>query len=543
VPRASNRVTPGATAGERGARCRRVRTPVASTEVSTKVRPTGTVIEREAKLVAPAGLRLPDMTGLVPGATATELPELRLEATYYDTEDLRLARSGITLRWRGGEPGPPWTVKIPYGGEGPMLERHEIRFDGGEDEVPSPASDLVLASARTRSVEPVARLTTIRRPTEIRDGDGGLLAYVVDDTVSVTSERRLAERFREIEIELHDAGNSAHQIVDSATLRLVAAGCVAESPFPKLVRALGVPATRAPDVVVAVLGADATVVDILRHAVARSVAQVLRHDPGIRLGRDPENVHQLRVGARRLRSDLRSFAPLLQGDRVALLRAELGWLGTVVGAVRDHDVLAERLGTHIATLPEADAHGGAQLQDRLEDESDQACGAMLEALRGARYLGLLEALVDFAANLPLRMTPGFTGRSNAQMASTIARRPWRRLARAVDALGPDPSDGELHQVRILAKRCRYAAEAVAPIVGLDAARFAEAVEEVQTVLGDHQDTVVAESWLRSAAADIPSCGLAAGQLVALERSLRLELRAQWHKSWRVASSKKLRRWL
>jgi CHAD domain-containing protein len=511
--------------------------------VSKKVRPAGTVIEREAKLVAPAGVRLPDMTGLVPGATAIELPELGLDATYYDTDDLRLARSGITLRWRGGEPGPPWTVKIPHSVVGPRLDRHEIRFDGRMDEVPGPARDLVLASARTQGIRPVARLTTIRRPIEIRDGDGRLLAFVVDDTVSVTSDRCPAGWFREVEIELHDPGDSGRQILENAALRLVAAGCVTESPVPKLVRALGEPATRAPDVVVAKLTADADVVDVLRYAVTRSVAQILRHDPGVRLGGDPENVHQLRVGARRLRSNLRSFAPLLEHDRVAMMRAELGWLGTVVGAVRDHDVLAARLAAHIATLPEADADGGAQLQRRLDDEADEARSVMLEALSGARYLELLEALVDMASVLPLRQMPGLAGWSNAQVASKIAGRPWRRLASAVDALGPDPSDAELHQVRILAKRCRYAAEAVAPIVGPVAARFAEAVEEVQTVLGDHHDSVVAESWLRHAAVVVPFCGSAAGQLVALERSLRPELRAQWRKSWRAASCKKYRRWI
>jgi CHAD domain-containing protein len=215
----------------------------------------------------------------------------------------------------------------------------------------------------------------------------------------------------------------------------------------------------------------------------------------------------------------------------------------VVGVVRDHDVLATRLAAHIATLPEADAHGGAQLQRRLEDEADEARSVMLEALRGARYLELLDALVDLASVLPLREMPGLMGRSNAQAASKIARRPWKRLASAVDVLGPDPSDAELHQVRILAKRCRYAAEAVAPIVGPVASRFAEAVEQIQTVLGDHHDTVVAESWLRHAAAALPSSGLAAGQLVALERSQRLELRAEWRKSWRAASSKKLRHWI
>ena len=483
------------------------------------------------------------MTELMPGTTVTELPELHLDATYYDTDDLRLARSGITLRWRGGEPDPPWTVKIPDEVGGPTLDRHEIRFDGRIDEVPGPATDLVLASARTRDIQPVARLTTIRRPIEIRDDDGRLLACVVDDTVSVTIDRCPAGWFREVEIELHDPGDSGRQLLDNATLRLLAAGCLAESPIPKLVRALGEPATQAPDVVVVTLAADADMVDVLRYAVARSLAQIIRHDPGVRLGGDPENVHQLRVGARRLRSDLRSFAPLLEHDRVALMRAELGWLGTVVGAVRDHDVLAARLAAHIATLPEADADGGAQLQRRLDDEADEARSIMLEALRGARYLELLEALVDMASALPLREVPGLAGQSNLQVASKIASRPWRRLASAVEALGPDPSDAELHKVRILAKRCRYAAEAVAPIVGPVASRFAEAVEEVQTVLGDHHDSVVAESWLRHAAAAVPFCGLAAGQLVALERSLRPELRAQWRKSWRAASSKKHRHWI
>jgi CHAD domain-containing protein len=511
--------------------------------VDKTVRPTGAVIEREAKLVVPAGVELPDMTGLVPSATAIELPELRLDATYYDTDDLRLARSGITLRRRDGEPGPAWTVKLPFDVGGPVLARREIRFDGPVGEVPDAAADLVLASARTRDLEPVAHLTTIRRPIEIRDLDGRLLAEVVDDMVSVSGGRCPAGRFREVEIELRDPGDRSRQILDAAVLRFVAAGCITGSPMPKVIRALGKPATRPPDLVATPLAPDATLVGVVRHAVASSVAQIIRHDPGVRLGGDPEDVHHLRVGARRLRSDLRSFAPLLGRDQIAQLRAELGWLGTVVGAVRDHDVLAAQLAAHIASLPEVDAPAGAQLMRRLEDEAEDARAAMLGALRGNRYLGLLEALVHFAPELQVAEVPGLSFRSDAQLASNIARKPWRRLAEAVDALGPDPSDAELHQVRILAKRCRYAAEAVAPIVGPAASRFAAAVAEVQTVLGDHQDTVVAESWLRHAAAAVRSSGLAAGQLVALERSQRSELRAQWLDIWRAASSKKLRHWL
>jgi CHAD domain-containing protein len=483
------------------------------------------------------------MAGLVEGSTAIELPELRLDATYYDTDDLRLARSGITLRRRDGEPGPAWTVKIPHHVGGNVLARQEIRVEGREGKVPYLANDLVCASARTHELVPVARLTTIRRPIEIRGRGGRLLASVVDDTVSVSRWQCPAGRFREVEVELQDPGDIGTQILDAATMRLVAAGCTAETPIPKLVRALGEPATRPPDVVVAALTAHATVVDLVAHAIARSVSQIIRHDPGVRLGGDPEDVHQLRVGVRRLRSDLRSFAPLLDRDRVARLRAELGWLGTVVGRVRDHDVLAARLIANVATLTEVDAPGDAQLLRQLEDDAAEARIAMLDALRGVRYVDLLETLVGTASVPPLAGTTELTVRSNAQLASKIARRPWRRLARAVDSLGPDPSDAALHRVRILAKRCRYASDAVAPIVGPRAARFAAAMADVQTVLGDHQDTVVAESWLRNAAAAVPSSRLAAGKLIALERTRRGELRAQWPSSWRAASSKRLRRWL
>ncbi len=511
-------------------------------QVAKSAGPAGAAVEREAKLVAPARFGLPDLAGLVPGATAVALAEAHLNATYYDTADLRLARSGITLRHRDGEPGPSWTVKLPDDAPGPVLARREIRFGGPADQIPGPAADLVLASTRTRVLEPVATLATVRRPVEIRDRDGRVLADVVDDTVSVSHGRRPTGQFREVEVELHTPGPRGRRLLDAAASRLIGAGCHAEPPMPKLVRALGERAMRPPDVVVTPLAVGAAVVDLVRHAMARSVSQILRHDPGVRLGDDAEDVHQLRVGTRRLRSDLRSFAPLLDHDRLVSVRAELGWLGAVVGAVRDTDVLGARLSAHVATLPEIDAPGAARLLHRLEREAADARATMLAALRDARYLELLDTLVALAAAPPFIEAPKLTALPPA-IASRIARKPWRRLAEAVDALGPEPSDAELHQVRILAKRCRYAADAVAPVVGVIAARFAAAVADVQTVLGDHQDTVVAESWLREAAVATPAGRVAAGELIALERSRRAELRAQWPAIWRTASSKKLRHWL
>ena len=99
-------------------------------------------------------------------------------------------------------------------------------------------------------------------------------------------------------------------------------------------------------------------------------------------------------------------------------------------------------------------------------------------------------------------------------------------------------------IRILAKRARYAADAVSPLYGKDARRFARALADVQTVLGNYQDTIVTETWLRQAAKVLPSTRLVAGELIAFERLPdRVELRAQFKKVWKKTSRRKLRKWL
>jgi CHAD domain-containing protein len=500
-------------------------------------------VELEAKLIALPDLELPDLGGAGKGLTAVPQARRDLEAVYYDTTDLRLARSDVTLRYRSGESGKPWTVKLPSGDRGPALSRHEITFDGPPDGLPAGAVDLVTAVTRGRALKPVARLSTIRLPVQIHDATGRALAEVVDDTVRAWSGRRQLAEFREVEVEVFDQTATGRRLLDRIVERLVKAGCTQEEPVPKLVRALGDQAIQPPDVHVDPLPAEPTVTDVVRHAIVRSVAQIIRHDPGVRLGDDPEDVHQLRVGTRRLRSDLRTFAPLLEPDRVGPIRSELRWLGTEVGAVRDTDVLGMRMRELVSALPDADQAAGGMLLGRLDARAVTARESMCAALRDRRYLELLDSLVGLAASPPFGDDPDLADQPPAAVAAGLVRRPWKHLSRVVATLGPEPTDGELHRVRILAKRCRYAAEAVAPLTHPSAGPFAKAIAEVQTVLGDHQDTVVAEAWLREAAASAPAAGIAAGLLIAAERARRSELRARWPEVWRHASAKKLRKWL
>ena len=500
--------------------------------------------ELEAKLIAPDELQLPDLSGLVEAATAVRLPDRHLEAIYYDTADFGLVRNGITLRYRSGEDGPPWTVKLPEAGSGAALRRREISFDGAPRRVPPQSANLVHAYTRSRPLVRVARLKTDRTPVEIRGPDGGRLAEITDDRVTIYGERgQQTGGFREIEIELSDQGPVGRRLMRAAINRLVAAGCRAEPPIPKVIRALGQPASGPPDVVVPPIGADATVNTLIRYATSRSVTQILRHDPGIRLGEDPEDVHQFRVATRRLRSDLRTFAPLLDPEPASEVRGRLRLLGAKAGAARDTDVLSDRLKATAEVLPEQDAAGVGQLLHRLDDQAREARSALLQELRSPSYDQLLDTLVGMAARPPVAAEPpGLADQRAADLAVGLIRRPWRRLKRAAKALAKHSPDTQWHAVRIRAKQCRYAAEAVAPVCGRQARRFAAAVAAVQDILGDHQDTVVAEAWLRNAGAGVSPACIAAGELIAAERLERARLRSQWPKVWKRASAKKLRRW-
>ena len=119
----------------------------------------------------------------------------------------------------------------------------------------------------------------------------------------------------------------------------------------------------------------------------------------------------------------------------------------------------------------------------------------------------------------------------------------RKLRQKARSLAPDATSEELHQLRILAKRSRYAAEVAAPAIP-QSSEFAGAVAGLQTVLGEHQDAIVAQGWLREQVrtADPPTA-LVMGELLAAERAAADEARAAWPSAAKAAGKPKLRRWM
>ena len=283
------------------------------------------------------------------------------------------------------------------------------------------------------------------------------------------------------------------------------------------------------------------VADVIREATARSYARLVANEPGLWLGRDPEAVHQARVAVRRLRSDLRTFSPFVERDWANNLRGELRWLGAELGIVRDLEVMRDRLRDHARSLPPAECETARRVVRRLDADREGARRDLLAMLGESRYAKLRHSL-DLASSRP---QVNDRAREDARAAlAPVVRERWKKLRRAVDELGEHPPDEALHAVRILAKRCRYAAEAAVPAFGKSASRFADGIATVQDVLGEHQDAVVAIAWLTKTAHECtPAEAYAVGMLAQVERDAATVARDAFPKTWRKAAKRSRRDWL
>jgi len=509
------------------------------------------VAEHEVKLGADATFVLPDLVASPAGdasPTVTDLGERTLSATYWDTSDLRLTRSGLSLRHRtasdGSEKG--WTVKLPAPGDGgPALRRSEVAFSGADRSPPAAAAALVAATTRGRRLEMVARLVTTRRRHHILDARGRVALEVADDAVTVLDGRRVVDGFRELEVELAPGDHDGAALLPLVVARLQDAGAGAADPTPKIARALGARAAAPPDVEVGSVGSKASAGAAVQAAIAAGTRRLVAHDPGVRLGGDDEDVHQARVATRRLRSDLATFRPLLDRAWVAAIRSELQWLGGELGAARDADVLLERLERQAGALGGPDGVAAAALLHTLAAERTTARARAGAALGTPRYAALLDQLVG-ASQLP-PVTEAAAERATKVLPGQVAKA-WRTLARVVEEAGDEPTVEQLHEVRKKAKRCRYACEAAAPVCGKKAKVLGAAIAGLQEVLGDLQDATVAEHWLRSRTVggtgpDAASHAFSAGLLTAVQQREAEKAIGTWRATWTAASAKKLRTWL
>jgi len=262
----------------------------------------------------------------------------------------------------------------------------------------------------------------------------------------------------------------------------------------------------------------------LREMLEAQRTALLVHDPGTRLGTDPENLHQHRVAARRARAFVRATRTSLDPAWRRSLGAALRQLGEATGPVRDLDVLLEHVRAELEHVDASDREGGEAIVERLEADRENARRTLSSALDGAAYRLVLGRL-----RYPPRLADGV----DRVPLERIARREVRRLAKAVDRLGKHPEESELHRLRIALKRARYAAELAAP-AGNPLARFLADARALQDLLGEHQDAIVAEQQLRAATVREAATAAAfvAGRLAERQRARRARVHELLPAAWK-----------
>jgi CHAD domain-containing protein len=372
---------------------------------------------------------------------------------------------------------------------------------------------------------------TRRRSFEVR-GDAAVPAVIQLDSASITRQGECLREIARVEVVSARAGDLR------ALAPFVEGLCQAcgLTPASTSVFALGLQAADLEpqsyfDFGYAGLLPEASTGEYAYALLRRYFRDFLAHEPGTRLGEDPEELHDMRVATRKLRAVMGLFRDVLS-PRFTTLREELRWFGQTLGDVRDLDVQSAWLTQErdAASWQQSVAYG--PLIKQLAVARDVARAVLLTAMRSPRYDSLVDGMkhaliqADYATEQsaePVR-----------QFAARTLRKRFSRFEEAAEKLAPDSEAAEYHAVRILGKRLRYAIESLLPTFEENqrVARMVDATKRAQDVLGEYQDCVTATARLQaiveSAETALPSATVfLMGELAERRRARMSELREAW----------------
>ena len=510
--------------------------------------------ELEAKLLVPHERALRAMAQLTALGPYRLCPRdvVRVHSVYLDTADFALARHAVVLRLR--RVAARWEATLKWEGRvvGDIHERPELTVALGLPPQwpfvppPGPLHVRLAAVLAGRPLQPILVTEIHRRLVDVRAADAAdeapALAEVALDRVHLRGPDGAPpptaphdSSYLEVEIErLHgtrqDVTHLARLLRDQFALL--------PSPESKFARGVallyggGFPGVAAP----ATVRGDATVAHALRIIVARHLRRLRDCDPGVRLGEDPEALHNMRVATRRLRAALRAFGDALPVRQERALTAELKWLGEVLGSVRDLDVQLANLQRFAGAAPPGHRNALAPYREYMQSERDRQRVAMLTALDSKRYNRLLLRLEDLALGARRQRGGAAAGQRIARAGHAVIRKAFRRLLARGDRIRAAPAPEDLHMLRIRAKRLRYALEFLRDISGKPGQRLIKRLVRLQDLLGAHHDAVVAADFVRHYVEGPgvqvkPPTMLALGALVGRDLRLAEDALTQFDEAW------------
>mgnify|MGYP002629118853 CR=1 FL=1 len=449
--------------------------------------------ETERKFEVVASTVTPSFEGLSSIARVERSPSQQLDAVYFDTPRRDLARHRMTLRRRTGGPDAGWHLKMPAGPDARTevrlpLEDHAADDTTTQSVVPERLRDVVLAIVRDSPLASVARISTSRSVELLYGPDGSAVAEFCDDQITASADAGGEQRWREWELELTVGG--VPDTFDRLTHRLLDAGALPAEYGSKLARVLAASgfATDVPE----------SSADPLHRAVAKQVGQLLDWDRAVRSD-VYDSVHQMRVTTRRIRSLLQSSEGSFGITNDEWILEELRALAGVLGVARDAEVLAQRYEHALNDLPKANVCGPVRerLVEGAKRHYQNGWKRSLSAMGSPRYFRLLDTLEALAAAEPPVLPPGETpkqatidGAYNRMRKATKAARAAADGTEADNAAQAEADNDEaLHRIRKRAKQLRYTAAATG------AKKVANRAKKIQTLLGEHHDSVVSRSHL------------------------------------------------
>jgi CHAD domain-containing protein len=460
------------------------------------------MLEREEKWDVDDGFKLPDLDAIVVDAQVAH-DTVDLISKYFDTPQRDLQAHGVLLRRRSGGADTGWQLKMPAGGG-----RTELQWPLS-DEPPASVMELLTGLSLGKEIGEIATVHTVRSRYRIRGRtDDELRAELADDHVRAWADDRLLA-WREVEVEL---GPNTPSMPKDFVKSLRAAGARPSRHPSKLAHVLPPPST----------GRRSKAARTLAKYLDAQIDAIVAGDIGLRRGQDP--IHDTRVAIRRLRSTLRVFGKVLRQSDVGGLEGELKWFAGLLGDVRDCHVQRRRFNDALDELPEELVLGPVRSRVRNDLQAIElpARAVVREAMDSPRYLAILAVLRDWRVDPPVDSDV-----STAALVKGAKKAQHKADRHLVEAL-PDGDDATLHRARKAAKRARYGAE----MVGGSKSKMKQ-YKRFQSVLGDHQDSVVASSALRrmgvAAGTTDGQNGFTFGLLLARERHIAEQCRRKARK--------------
>jgi triphosphatase len=458
--------------------------------------------EVELKLELPPA-SLPNL-GKIPLIRTLEVPAKHATevSVYFDTDTHKLRKHGVLLRVR--HTGDRYVQTIKATGNGRLLERDEW-----ESEIAGATPDLDLA--RGTALEPLLsdklrrRLkplfeTRVRRTTYPLVNGAQAIVLTVDRGKIDTGER--SAPLCEIELELERGDEAAlFEVARELTQALpakLALKSKSERGYELIDDTLGAPVKGAPvDLVPGVSMREAF------KAIGRAcLKQILGNEP-VLLDGNPDGVHQLRVGVRRLRAAMSLFADLLDDPQTAAIKAELRWLAGELAPARELDVLMKRV---VAPVRRRHARwdGVPALTRDFTERREAALVRAQGTVKSARFRGLTLDIATWLETGAWTNPPDDLVRERGDLpievsAAAQLNRRFKKIRKRGRALEKLPARVR-HKLRIQAKKVRYAAEFFAGVFADKRAakrrhKFLAALEHLQDGLGDLNDIVVHEDLI------------------------------------------------